>query len=42
MPVSIDTKLEIKELELKSLFETIRAINANASESDLYKISSFS
>ncbi len=41
MPVSVDTKLEIKELELKSLFETIRAINANASESDLYKIYKF-
>ena len=41
MPVSVNTKLEIKELELKSLFETIRAINANASESDLYKIYKF-
>ncbi|MEM1137510.1 MAG: SpoIIE family protein phosphatase, partial [Bacteroidota bacterium] len=33
--------LEIKELELKSLFETIRAINANASEIDLFKIYKF-
>ncbi len=31
----------MKELELKSLFETIRAINSNASEQDLYRIYKF-
>lgn len=41
MIVNPEIKLEIKELELKSLFETIRAINANASEKDLYKIFKF-
>jgi sigma-B regulation protein RsbU (phosphoserine phosphatase) len=33
-----EKKLKIKELELSSLFEIIRAINTNAPENDLYKI----
>lgn len=41
MALSIEVNLKIKELELNSLFETIQAINANASEEDLYKIYSF-
>jgi len=41
MPVSTEVSLKIKELELNSLFETIQAINANASEEDLYRIYSF-
>jgi len=34
-------RLEIKEIELSALFGTIRAINSNAPESDLYKIFKF-
>ncbi|MEN7546867.1 PP2C family protein-serine/threonine phosphatase [Rapidithrix thailandica] len=41
MSLTPQAKLEMKELELKSLFETIRAINSNASEKDLYKIYKF-
>ncbi|MDW7690797.1 PP2C family protein-serine/threonine phosphatase [Flammeovirgaceae bacterium SG7u.111] len=41
MPLPVETRLEIKELELKSLLETIRAINSNAPEKDLYKIFKF-
>ncbi|WP_020527246.1 PP2C family protein-serine/threonine phosphatase [Flexithrix dorotheae] len=41
MALTVETKLEIKELELKSLFETIRAINSNSSERDLFKIYKF-
>lgn len=41
MALSVETRLRIKELELTSLFETIDAINTNASEEDLYKIFKF-
>ncbi|WP_345373504.1 PP2C family protein-serine/threonine phosphatase [Algivirga pacifica] len=41
MALSIESKLKIKELELSALFETIEAINTNASESDLYRIFKF-
>ncbi len=38
----IENRLHIKELELKSLIDTIRLINSNASEEDLYRIYKFS
>ncbi len=41
MPLSLEEQLQMKELELNALFETIRAINENASEADLYKIYRF-
>lgn len=41
MPLPIEVNLKIKELELNSLFETIQAINSNASEEDLYRIYNF-
>lgn len=41
MPLSTEVNLKIKELELNSLFETIQAINSNASEEDLYRIYNF-
>jgi sigma-B regulation protein RsbU (phosphoserine phosphatase) len=41
MPLSLEARLNLKELELKSLFETIRAINSNASEADLFRIYKF-
>lgn len=39
--MNLEKKLQLKELELKSLFETIRAINSNFSEADLYRIFKF-
>lgn len=36
--MNLESELKIKQLELQSFFEIIRAINMNASESDLYKI----
>lgn len=41
MPLTIDTRLQIKEMELKTLLETMRAINANHSADNLYKIYRF-
>lgn len=41
MPLSLGEQLQMKDLELTALFETIRAINENASEADLYKIYKF-
>ncbi len=41
MPLSLEEQLQMKDLELTALFETIRAINENASEVDLYKIYKF-
>lgn len=34
-------RLQMKDMELKALFETIEAINENASEADLYRIYKF-
>lgn len=42
MPTSIETQLYIKELELNSLIDTIKLINTNASDKDLYRIYKFS
>ena len=39
---TIENQLHIKELELKSLIDTIRLINTNASDEDLYRIYKFS
>jgi phosphoserine phosphatase RsbU/P len=41
MSLNAEVRLQLKELELNSLFETIRAINDNASEDHLYKIYRF-
>lgn len=41
MSLSLEEQLQMKDLELTALFETIRAINENASEADLYKIYKF-
>ncbi|TAD95664.1 MAG: hypothetical protein EAZ97_15095 [Bacteroidetes bacterium] len=38
---SPEAKLQMKDLQLNSLFETIRSINDNASEENLYKIYRF-
>ncbi|MEH0155477.1 PP2C family protein-serine/threonine phosphatase [Limibacter armeniacum] len=38
MAISVEKQLMIKELELSSLFETIDAINGNASEDNLFKL----
>jgi sigma-B regulation protein RsbU (phosphoserine phosphatase) len=38
MELSVESKLEMKELQLTSLFETIQAINSNATQDNLYKI----
>ena len=41
MALSNEVLLQLRELELNALLETIQAINANASEDDLYKIFKF-
>lgn len=41
MAISTETKLQMRELELNALFDTITAINNNSSEEDLYRIYSF-
>ncbi len=41
MALTTEFRLRQKEIELKSLFETIKAINANVSEEDLFKIFKF-
>ncbi|MFT6962871.1 MAG: sigma-B regulation protein RsbU (phosphoserine phosphatase), partial [Flammeovirgaceae bacterium] len=41
MPLSTENLLQLRELELKDLLETIRAINSNTSEDNLYRIFKF-
>lgn len=41
MATATETKLQMRELELNALFDTITAINNNSSEEDLYRIYSF-
>lgn len=41
MSADLPAQLQIKELELNALFDTIRAINNNSSEDDLYLIYKF-
>ncbi len=41
MSLSTENLLQLRELELKDLLETIRAINANTSEDNLYRIFKF-